>query len=227
MQNNLHNNYQALNRSIDTPFLIQHNPNDYYTPYYLSPARMSSYSHQFRLAMGTDCKKYLNIGSANNILSRLLSKQDKQVTNLDLDIHTCPTVNAILPFLPFNDDAFEVLLCFQMLEHMPFTMINECLKEFSRVSNRYLILSLPDISLSKREIIKSLMYKIFHHPREWKGYRFSKTNREHFWEIGDGWLTRKKIINIIEKENFTLENDFRNSLNPYHHFFVFTIEKES
>ena len=218
---------KPVGRSTNDPYGIQKSADEYFSIKYLDPARMSSYGHQFSLAMSTNGDTFLNIGSANNLLNYMLTKQGKYVTDLDLDIRTSPTVTAILPNLPFSNNSFNVVLCFQLLEHLPFSMLPDCLRELKRVSNKNIILSLPDTSSSKREKVKYKIYKTIKHPREWRIYRFREKNKEHFWEIGDGDVTIKMIIDVLNAERLILQKHYRNKFNPYHHFFVLLINNDS
>ena len=217
--------HNPINRSDENPFSIQHDPTDYYHPNYINPLRMSSYSYQYRLALTSGGNSFLNIGSANDVLRSLLIKQKKTVINLDLDLHTHPDVTAIFPYLPFKSSSFDVVLCFQTLEHLPFSMINSCFRELRRISKNNIIISVPDMSLSKREMIKYLIYKILNHPREWKKYKSRKIDKEHFWEIGDGVINFKSLLSAIEGERLEITNHFRNRINSYHHFFVLKTSK--
>lgn len=220
MANKIKESKSPINRTEEDPFCIQHDSLDYYKPSYLTPIRMSSYGYQFDLAMRTNCKSFLNIGSANDILSDLLTKQDKFVVNIDLDINTKPSVNAVLPLLPFTDDTFDVVMCFQILEHMPFSIFPEMIIEIKRVTKKYIILSVPDISLSRQDRLKYKFYQMVNRPSEWSKYQNRTIDKEHFWEIGFGDISEMSLIKIFEKENLAINNNFRNKHHSYHHFFL-------
>jgi len=217
-------NDDPINRTQDNPFGIQKNYQEYYKPQYLSPSRMSSYSYQYSLALETECKSFLNIGSANNILSYLLSKQKKLFINLDLDYDTHPDLVATFPKTPFADKSFDAVLCFQVLEHFPFSNFSFCLSELKRLAIKFIILSLPDISLSKRAKVKYFLYDKLKHPREWKLYKMREKSDEHFWEIGYGNINFLLLKKMFEEENVLVKKHFRNKLNRYHHFFVLEIK---
>lgn len=215
-----------IKRSEENLFGIQHDPLEYYKPSYLKPNRMSSYGYQYKLAMQTECKSFLNIGSANNLLHYLLSKQDKFIIDLDLDFRTNPDVVAVLPCLPYYDNSFDVVFGFQILEHFPLSMFTHCLQELKRVAKKHIILSLPDISFSKNEQIKYRLYKFIRHPQEWGVYKPLKIDKEHFWEIGYGSTSIDTFLKLFEKEQLRVQNHFRNELYRYHHFFVLDKIKE-
>jgi ubiquinone/menaquinone biosynthesis C-methylase UbiE len=45
--------------------------------------------------------------------------------------------------LPFADDSFDVVGCFEVLEHLPGEMPRQALTEFARVAKRAVVLSVP------------------------------------------------------------------------------------
>lgn len=50
---------------------------------------------------------------------------------------------ASLLALPFPDDAFEVVGCFEVLEHLPGDLPSQALREMARVARRAVVLSVP------------------------------------------------------------------------------------
>lgn len=206
-------------RSEEDPYGIQHDPLDYSKPSYLDPARMSSYGYQYRLAMETGGNSFINVGSGNHLLKYLLTTQIKTVIDFDLDFEASPDVVGKFPHLPFKDKTFDVAMCFQTLEHFPFSMFLNNILELNRVADR-LLLSLPDRANSKTDNIKYDFYKRFKFPKEWKIFKQSDIGEEHFWEIGDGQITFDLIIEALSHTNLQVFRHFRNQHNRYHHFFV-------
>lgn len=209
-----------VGRTENEPLGIQKAALDYLRPSYLTPKRMSSYGYQYKLAVETNAISFLNIGSPNPILKHLLELQNLHVIDLDLDLNTKADVNAALPHLPFSDKSIEVVMCFQVLEHMPFDMLACSLKELKRVAQQFILLSLPDRTISKGERLKYQVYKRFKRPFEWSKYKPLPVDREHFWEIGQFNVTESAILKVISQDHLTVSSHFRNVLYPYHHFFV-------
>lgn len=209
-----------VGRTENEPFGIQKKPLDYLQPSYLTPKRMSSYGYQYKLAIETNARSFLNIGSPNSVLKHLLELQNLHVIDLDIDYNTKPDVNAALPHLPFFNKSIEVVMCFQVLEHMPFDMLASSLLELKRVTEKFILLSLPDRTTTKREKIKYQVYKIFKHPFEWDKYKPIPIDPEHFWEIGQGNITESMVLEVIRQNHLNVSSHFRNVLSLYHHFFV-------
>ena len=208
-----------VNRSESDPYGIQHDPLDYSKPSYLDPARMSSYGYQYKLAMETGGSSFINVGSGNHLLKYLLTTQKKSVIDFDLDFETQPDVVGLFPTLPFKDKTFDVAMCFQTLEHFPFSMFLSNLLELCRVAQK-IIISIPDKTVSKREILKHRFYKHAGFPKEWSNYKERPLDKEHFWEIGDEQITVEEVIAVIKQSNMIVIKHFRNNLYIYHHFFT-------
>ena len=211
---------EALNRSEEKPFGLQRNHNYYISSKYLSPKRMSSYGLQYRLAINTNCSTFLNIGSANWILTTFLTQQGKYVVELDIDNATNPSVLGLLPYLPFEDSSFEVVMCFQVLEHLPFNLLANCMNELRRITSHYIIISLPDQTLTIYEKIKRFIYILIHNPKNL--YLFNKKfiDQEHFWELGINGVSFDNIKKISEDLKINITSHFRNNLFDYHHFIL-------
>ncbi|NLE93952.1 MAG: class I SAM-dependent methyltransferase [Chloroflexi bacterium] len=214
-----------VGRSEEDPYGIQHNPLDYSKPSYLDPARMSSYGYQYKLAMETGGNSFINVGSGNHLLKYLLTTQNKSVIDFDLDFETLPDIVGVFPHLPFRDKSFDVALCFQTLEHFPFSMFKSSIAELRRVA-KTIILGIPDKSRSKREELKYRFYEHAKFPKEWSIYRERSVDKEHFWEIGDGQITVEEITSAVRQTNLIAIKHFRNNLNRYHHFFILRTVEE-
>ena len=122
--------------------------------------------------------------------------------------------------MPLSDDSFDVVLCAEVLEHLPFEDFKKGLSEIKRVSKRYCILSLPYWGLIfyvglKLPLLKKLeifiKFPFFKEPEYSKG---------HYWEIGRRGYFLKKIKRIIERSGLKILKDYINFESPYHHIFV-------
>ncbi len=211
---------KVLGRSEKQPHRLQRNSDYYLTPKYLSPERMSSYGHQYNLAMNTGCSSFLNVGSANWILHSLLFKQGKFVSDLDIDLSTTPDVIGSIVNLPLKDFSFEVVMCYQVLEHLPFFTFEQSLRELRRVSSKFIIISLPDRSLSRFEKAKRFLYILVRNPRNLHLLRKKIIDPEHFWEIGRNGVTLDRVLNVFLDLNIKILSHFRNRHFDYHHFFL-------
>lgn len=210
----------ARGRSPQNPHAIQTPTNTFYSPEHLCPERLSSIGWQFKLAMQTKCEFFLNIGSGSGILEHLLRLNSKRVITIDIDLGLKPSILAGFPDLPMQDHCIEVVMAFQVLEHLPISMFPSCIGEMARIARKYLIVSLPDQthlstdnSIQKRLLRRLPFYKEKHIP--------IPLDIEHFWEIGWNQISPQDIIQIAQQNKVTLIDHFRNKYMPYHHFFLF------
>lgn len=140
-----------------------------------------------------------------------------------------PDIVADIRSLPFENNSFDVVAAFEVLEHLPFEDFEKTLKELKRAARKNVIISLPHACFSfegllklrldfgKRKIRKGF-YLPFKIPRFWKEIKIEE-NKEHYWEIGAKNYSKRKIRNIIKK-HFKIIEEFSAELNPYHYFFI-------
>lgn len=116
--------------------------------------------------------KVLEIGAGNGYFSYHLSKYcNLLVTDVNEAVLNLNPVNNKLVCnvnkLPFNDNSFDVVTCFDVLHHVE--KIDEALKEMKRVTKKYIILVEPNAD--------NILQKIFmiFSPKEWGTYKFKTT----------------------------------------------------
>ncbi len=194
----------------------------YYNINYDTKERFCSYWHQIQEVFLLKPRKVLEIGIGNGFVSNYLKKRGINVTTLDIDEELKPDIVGSVLDIPFNDSSFEVVICCEVLEHIPYEAIPKALSEISRVSEQYVILSLPDVDRVYRIYLHipkiGVIKKLIPLPRIKKPvHRF---NGEHYWEIGKTGYPLRKVINDIQKQNLQLQKTYRVFEAPYHRFFV-------
>jgi len=80
------------------------------------------------------------------LLPTTLKKRGYNITTLDIDPRLNPDVAASVTVIPFADNSFDVVACYEVLEHLPYENFKKAIREIFRISNSYAILSLPDAS---------------------------------------------------------------------------------
>ncbi len=211
-----------VHRSLDSPFGIQAPAEYYLGDDYLSPNRFSSIGWQFNLSCRLNVHSYVEIGSGNDILAFLLRKRGKLIFTVDHNPGISPDLIGILPQLPLVSRSVDAVLCFQVLEHLPYGLLETCLGELTRVCKRFVVVSVPDqtVRSSPKQRLALRVYETIHFPARWKPLP-SDIDPEHFWELGHNGVSAENIIDIATKCVLGLVNHFRNDLFLYHHFFVF------
>lgn len=192
----------------------------YFNSSYDSKERFISYWHQINEIIKFNPKKILEIGIGNGFVSSYLKERDLNVVTLDIDAKLMPDVVGSVLNMPFSDNSFDLIACFEVLEHLPYSSFPTAIKELFRVSKYHVIISLPDTSRAYRfnlqiprigEIRKLIPLPRIRRPKHY-------FNGEHYWEIGKADYTLEKIISDIRGGGFKIEYMFRVFENPYHRF---------
>ena len=210
------------NRTEQAPFEIQAETSQYYSSNYLSPERLSSFGYQIELSLGLDGYSYAEVGIGAGFLGTVLTRNNKKYIGIDNHSGLSPDLISVLPYLPIETNSIDVCMCFQVLEHLPKSMLQSCISELARISRVGVVLSIPNATKTNKSIKQNLaiqIYKIFKFPQRFAPITYPQ-DEQHFWEIGRG-LEIQELINCTAKENLKLKISFRNKFNLYHHFFVF------
>ncbi|MCW4005061.1 MAG: class I SAM-dependent methyltransferase [Candidatus Bathyarchaeota archaeon] len=152
---------------------------------YDSKQRFVTYWHQVNEAIQLDPSSILEVGVGTRFVCSYMKRLGYAVTTLDLLRDLRPGVAGSVLTLPFAEDSFDVGICCQVLEHLPFDCFKTALAQLHRVCRSKLILSLPDASryfgvaltspVSLPPVLVSLP-TLFTPEHVFDGY--------HFWEIG-------------------------------------------
>lgn len=90
----------------------------------------------------------LDVGARDGYLTRLLTERFDRVTALDLvkpgfDIDRVDAVAGDVTRLPFEDDQFDVVLCAEVLEHIPPAQLHTACRELARVTRHAVVVGVP------------------------------------------------------------------------------------
>ena len=186
---------------------------------YITKERFASYYYQLKYVEKLNPKSFLEIGGGIGFLRKLIPENIKYF-NVDLSNDLTPNVIATVEQLPFKDNEFNLVGCFQVLEHLPFDKFPKLLDELKRVSARYVFISLP---YANHKILFEICLPIFGTttikilvPKLYRSHEF---DGQHYWEIGKKGYQAKKIMGII-KNKFKITASFTPKENTYHTFFL-------
>ncbi|KKQ18184.1 MAG: Methyltransferase type 11 [Berkelbacteria bacterium GW2011_GWA1_36_9] len=201
---------------------IQVSQDHYYNLKYDTKERWMSYWYQVKEVLSFEPQTVLEIGVGNMTVSDYLKKLGIKITTCDFDKNLKPDVVASVLSLPFKKNSFDVVLCAEVLEHLPFDCFNKALLEIRRVCKKSTILTLPHFSIThlylgikavpfipKKEFMLKVDFPIKH-----------KFLGEHYWEIGKSGYSLRKIENKIKKSGFKIKKSYYPKENPFHHFFI-------
>jgi ubiquinone/menaquinone biosynthesis C-methylase UbiE len=196
--------------------------NHYFNKTYDTKERFLSYWHQVNEIVRLEPDSVLEIGIGNGFVSKYLKERNVNIATLDFDSNLNPDrVGSVLD-IPFEDNSFDVVACYEVLEHLPFKDFDKAIAEIYRVSKTYVILSLPDVNRVYRINVHipkvGIFQKLIPLPRlKAPTHNF---DGEHYWEIGKAGYPLNKIISDIQKSGFEVEKTYRIFENPYHRFFI-------
>lgn len=164
----------------------------------------------------------LEIGIGNGFVSKYLTGRKIKVTTLDIDRRLNPDIAGSVLELPLVNGSFDVIACYEVLEHLPYEVFPKALSEINRVSSRYAVLSVLDSARAYRLDIQipkiGELRKLIQLPRlRAAEHQFSG---QHYWGIGRDVCNLRKIMGKIHDAGFELKKTYRIFEIPYHRFFV-------
>lgn len=87
-------------------------------------------------------------------------------TGIDISSTHCRRVHAAHPgahvaqatgtSLPFADRAFDVVLCSEVIEHLPTSQASQCVDELYRVADRAVVVSTPNVRAALRRLARRI-----------------------------------------------------------------------
>lgn len=96
-----------------------------------------------------DVNSLLEVGCGEGkIINSLINKYNK-IYGLDISDEALknvktPKIKGRVENLPLPSDSFDIVLCCEVLEHLPFHLYEKSLKEIQRVSKKYILISIPN-----------------------------------------------------------------------------------
>ncbi len=204
----------------------------YFSSGYDDKTRFVSYFHQSIELINLHPKSILEIGTGNKMVYRYLKERNWNITSIDIDMALEPDVVGSVTELPFEDCSYDVVACYEVLEHLPFDQIDVALSEIYRVSSRAVVISIPDqrpvFRIFAHSPSRTLIRRLVPVPGFlrwlWKSPSAvvdpSDHRTYHHWEIGAPGYTLSKLTDKLIATGFTISKQYRLFENPYHHFFV-------
>jgi SAM-dependent methyltransferase len=197
-------------------------PEHYLSEDYDHKGRFMSYWHQASELRAFKPKKVLEIGVGNGFLSGYLRSRGMNVTTVDIDPALKPDITGSVLSLPLADGAFDVVGCFEVLEHLPFEDFPKALSEMRRVCTAGAVISVPDHTPVYRfdvelPLIGEIRRLIPHPFPRLKPHEFDGT---HYWMIGAAQFPLKRVLETIKHSGFRIRGTYRVFEFYGHRFFV-------
>lgn len=200
---------------------VQVEPSHYEFLRYVRKDRFLNYWYQIQAVLQLEPKTVLEVGSGDQTVALMLKKSGVVVTTVDLDEQLKPDVVASVDDLPLSNGQFDVVLCSEVLEHLPFEKFKIALSELGRVSKGSVVLGLPHAGgvvdgSFKIPLVPRFTF-FFKIPFFWKKHVF---NGEHYWELGKKGYSVEKIQKEIESCGFLITETRINADDPAHYLFI-------
>jgi SAM-dependent methyltransferase len=191
----------------------------YATLRYDTKKRWCSYWHQVDEALAVSPSSVLIVGVGSGIVPAYLRWLGLAVTTLDVVGELGPDLVGDIRALSLEDDAFDVAVCCQVLEHLDFADVPAALSELARVARSRVVISLP-----RRGRYWEIAVRIPPLPRFARGGVLPNRRRyrgdpEHHWELGPRAVPRGSFEALFA-QHLILERAYHVPEHPYHEFFV-------
>lgn len=201
--------------------------NNYLSEKYVSLDRWISYYHQINLVLNIheiENKKILEVGVGNNFVNSYLKNLGLNITTYDKNKNLNSDYTGDITKSPFKDNQFDVIMSYEVLEHLPLYKVKIALRELWRVTSSYVIISLPYSGLCFSGYLKPPFYNgfIFRIPSLIYRPQFliKKSNLTHHWALGEINSSIPKIRRLINEVGFKIIKEKIPILNSHHQFWV-------
>jgi len=197
-------------------------PPEHYGLRYDSAARWVNYGLQVRTVLECQPRTVLEVGIGNGTVSCLLRSRGLDVTTFDVDERLRPdlvgSVHTLADLVPPR--SFDLVLCAEVLEHLPFEMLPSCARGLAAVARQHVVIGIPGFLREQRWGIalelrlprfrRALKLGMDYPLPDWPG-----PDSEHYWAADHKPYTLRTIIREIERYA-AVERVLRERLDPYH-----------
>ncbi len=189
---------------------------------YLSKERWCSMWHQLDEIQKLNPERVLEIGPGLGLFKKVAATLGIEVETLDFDPDLKPDHVGSASDIAFDDDTYDVVCAFQMLEHLPYENSLQVFGEMVRVSRHHVVISLPDARRVWRYQLHVPKFGIhdFLLPCPQLNAPVHEFDGEHYWELNKRGYSLERVI--ADFSNFSyLVKTYRVLENPSHRFFIF------
>jgi SAM-dependent methyltransferase len=195
----------------------------YFSDNYFSLKQLCSFVHQIHDIHQLRPKSVLEIGIGNGFTSTFLKRAGYDVTTNDINPSLEPDICCPLSELAqrLSGRSFDLVVCCEVLEHMPFEDFEPNLRTLRSLGNR-LYLTLPN---HKALLGFAWLPRLPKVPSIQVGSLYCEIpvarplQAMHYWEVGSADFTSRKSIANRLRNYYSSVTSRRYALNPYHVMF--------
>src|SRR3989344_207295 len=180
---------------------------------YDNKERFISYFNQKSLIFQSLPNKHssvLEIGAGNGFLKNYLVAQGVNVKTLDFDQTLHPDyVGDVRNISAVVKDKFDVVVCFEVLEHIPFEDVEKTIMQLRDLTKGTLIISVPQVNIYATFWMKlSLLRPISLYLGIPAFFRRHKFDGQHHWELGAKGFRERRLKKIFSNLNLKLRKTY-------------------
>ncbi len=121
-----------------------------------------------------------------------------------------------------RQDTFDVIVLFQVLEHLPYEQSELALQKLAVATKEYLLISIP---YNTEYLAIQVKFSFLGRPRHLfinvpKFWTKKPLSDYHYWEIGLKGYPKQRFLNSVAKAGLTIKHEFIDPSNPYHYFLI-------
>ncbi len=149
----------------------------------------------------TDC--LLEIGVGTKFAANYLKSKGFSITTFDIDKDKKPDIVGNIVEYDWEEEKFNHILAFEILEHIPFEMFEIVMGKFNKICHNNIFLSLP----VNEKTIFEIDYKLPKLKKKTFSINIKKrkiTTKTHFWEVGYENYTKNCVEDVFEKNGFII-----------------------
>lgn len=194
----------------------------YFSREYFSIEELMSLALQIRKIYEMQPRSILEIGPGNGFVSSFFKRAGYDVVTLDINPDLGPDICASISEMDQHiTRQFDLVVCCEVLEHMPLDMLDQSLDQIRTAGDR-LFLTLPN---SFTTLGFGIVWRIPKLGSYLTDFNINMPRRHridsspHFWEVGySRECTKKEILRKLGSRYGNVKSG-RFALNPYHLFF--------
>jgi SAM-dependent methyltransferase len=154
-------------------------------------------------------REVLEVGVGTKVVCNYLRNQGVALTTLDLDPGLEPDHVGSVTELPFADEAFDAVICTEVLEHMPWDCTRRAIEEIHRVTRRYAFVTVPHFALSLALLVRLPVLQLHEFRLRLPWPRPLQSFGQHFWECGRPGYPVSRLRRAFRRAGFVIASERR------------------